>query len=294
MMTDTNKAYLQLHASVFLWGFTAILGKLISISALPLVWWRMLITSLGLFIILRGFSTIKKIPKPVALRVMGIGIIVAIHWLGFYGSIKYANASIALVCLTTTSLFTTIAEFLFLKKPFNKIEVAIAIVIIPAMALIVNDLEIKMITGVLIGIFSALAAAIFSVLNKKMLSQIEPLPMTFLEIGAGFLFLSLVLPFYLYFNPTTPFMPSNMDWGYLLFLSFFCTILPYIMSLYALQKLTPFTTVLAINLEPVYGIFMAYWFLHEDKELPTSFYFGVSVILFAVFLHPLLKAKLKK
>ncbi len=293
-MTDTNKAYFQLHSSVFLWGFTAILGKLISINALPLVWWRMLITSLGLLLILRGFSSIKKISKPVVLRVMGIGVILAIHWLGFYGSIKYANASIALVCLTTTSLFTTLTEFLFLKKPFNKLEVAIAIVIIPAMALIVNDLDMKMVTGVLVGIFSALAAAVFSVLNKKMLSQIEPLPMTFLEIGAGFLFLSLVLPFYLYFNPAIPFMPNQMDWGYLLFLSFFCTILPYIMSLYALQKLSPFTTVLAINLEPVYGIFMAYWFLHEDKELAPSFYFGVSIILFAVFLHPFLKAKFQK
>jgi drug/metabolite transporter (DMT)-like permease len=292
-MTAINKAYFQLHSSVFLWGFTAILGKLISISTLPLVWWRMLITSIGLLVLLKGLSSVRKLPKIVVLRVMGIGVIVSLHWLGFYGSIKYANASVALVCLTTTSFFTTITEYFFLKKPFDKIEVMIALIIIPAMALIVNDLDVKMTDGVIVGIFAALTAATFSVLNKKMLTHIEPLQMTFLEIGSGFLFISCLMPLYLTLNPTIPFMPTTLDWGYLIFLSIFCTILPYVMSLFALQQLSPFTTVLAVNLEPVYGISMAYWLLHEDKELQPSFYIGVVIILLAVFSHPFLKAKLK-
>jgi drug/metabolite transporter (DMT)-like permease len=290
-MTDTQKAYFQLHASVFLWGFTAILGKLISISTLPLVWWRMLITSIGLLILLKGFTFLRAFSKKTILRLMGIGVIVSLHWLCFYGSIKYANASVALVCLTTTSLFTSIIEPLILKTRFQKLDFITAIIVIPAMILIVNNLEVNMYFGVLLGILSALGASIFPVLNKKMVSDIEPLQMTFIELGSGFLFLTLCLPFFFYFNENTPFVPTPFDWAYLVFLSIFCTILPYTMSLFALRKLSAFTTVFAVNLEPVYGIFMAWWMLQEDKELNLQFYIGVAVILLTVFVHPFLKKK---
>ncbi len=293
-MTETQKAYLQLHLSVFLWGFTAILGKLISISTLPLVWWRMLITCLGLIILLKGFSFLKVVAQKTILQLMGIGVIVALHWLCFYGSIKYANASVALVCLTTTSLCTAIIEPLIFKTPFQKLDIAIAIIIIPAMVLIVNNLDVSMMYGVALGLLCALGAGIFSVLNKKMVDKIEPLAMTFIELGSGYLFVTLCLPFFFYFNAETPFLPSNTDWGYLIFLSVFCTILPFTMSLFALRKLSAFTTVFAVNLEPVYGIFMAWWILKEDKELNLQFYIGVSIILMAVFLHPFLKMKFSR
>lgn len=288
LMSDTQKAYLYLHIAVFLWGFTAILGKLISISALPLVWWRILFTVLGLLFLLKGVSWLKSVPKRIVYQLMGIGLVITFHWLCFYGAIKLANASVALVCLTTTSLFTAIIEPMVLKKPFQKVEITLGIVIIPAMMLIVNDLDFKMVTGVMVGILAALGSGVFSVLNKTMVSKIAPLPMTFIELGSGLLALTLCLPIFYQFNPAETFIPSAIDIFYLLLLALICTILPFVLSLIALRKLSAFTTVLAVNLEPVYGIFMAWWLLHEDKELHNSFYMGVSIILTAVFLHPLL------
>lgn len=292
-MTSVQKAYLQLHLSVFLWGFTAILGKLISINTLPLVWWRLLITCTGLFILLKGVRFLKQISYKVLLQLTGIGAIVVLHWLAFYGSIKYANASVALVCLTTTSLWTAIIEPIVFKSKFQLLDLFVAIIIIPAMAMIVNHLEVKMMFGVALGLLSALGAGIFSVLNKKMVGKIDPLPMTFVELGSGFLFLSLIMPFFFYFNPEVTFVPATIDWYYLIFLSFFCTILPYTMSLLALRHLSAFTSVFAINLEPIYGIFMAWFILHEDKELNWQFYVGLGIILITVFLHPIIKSKVK-
>ncbi|MFZ4543918.1 MAG: DMT family transporter [Saprospiraceae bacterium] len=292
-MTENTKAYLQLHASVFLWGFTAILGKLITVTALPLVWWRMGIASFCFLFILKGYSFLRLIPTAVLFRVILVGAIVAFHWLCFYGSIKYANASVALVCLTTTSLFTAVFEPIVFKTPFQKVEFAIAIVIIPAMALIVSDLDFKMMIGVILGILAAFGSGLFSVLNKKLLNYIDPIRMTAIELGSGFLILSLIIPFFFHFDPEMAFLPSTADTLYLILLSVGCTVVPFTMSLYALKKLSAFTTVLAINLEPVYGIAMAWFILQENKELNFTFYFGVSVILVAVFLHPFLKRKFK-
>jgi drug/metabolite transporter (DMT)-like permease len=292
-MTAIQKAYLQLHTSVLLWGFTAILGKLISISTLPLVWWRLLVTCAGLLFLLRGFKAIQQTPQKVLLQLTGIGIVVVLHWLAFYGSIKYANASVALVCLTTTSLWTAILEPLFFKSKFQVLDLIVAIIIIPAMALIVNHLDVRMLFGVVLGLLCALGAAIFSILNKKMVGKIAPLPMTFVELGSGLCFLTVIMPFFYYYNAGTTFFPTHLDWIYLLFLSIFCTILPFTLSLLALRHLSAFTTVFAVNLEPIYGITMAWYLLEENKELNWQFYLGLAVILAAVFLHPLLKLKIK-
>lgn len=292
-MTTTQKAYLQLHASVFLWGFTAILGKVILVNAILLVWWRMLITSLCLFLLVKGWKVLKNIDPKTLWQLARIGTIVALHWIGFYGSIKYANASIALVCLTSTSFFVALIEPFLLKKPMDWIDIGIGLIIIPAMMFIVSDLQIGMTVGVIFGILAALGAALFSILNKTMVNKIEPLQMTFIEIGSGWVFLSFLMPIYMYQNPNTPFIPIPMDWIYLILLSIFCTIMPYVMSLFALRHLSAFTTVLAVNLEPVYGITMAWFLLNENKELNMSFYIGVCIILCAVFAHPFLKGRLK-
>jgi drug/metabolite transporter (DMT)-like permease len=247
--------------------------------------------ALCFFVLLKGFSWLKNIPAAVVYRVVLAGAIVTFHWLCFYGSIKYANASVALVCLTTTALFTAIFEPLVFKKPFRKLEFAIAIVIIPAMSLIVNDLDFRMMTGVVLGILAAFGSGLFSVLNKKLLDNIDPIRMTAIELGSGFLLLSLAMPFVVFSGSANSLLPSAQDFCYLLVLSVGCTVVPFTMSLYALKKLSAFTTVLAINLEPVYGIIMAWFILEENKELHASFYIGVSIILTAVFLHPFLKQK---
>ena len=291
-MNDTKKAYLQLHASVILWGFTAILGKVISVSALTLVWWRMLITSACLFVILLIMSkltSLSTISKRNVYKLVGIGCLVALHWLAFYAAIKLANASVAVVCIATMSLFTAILEPIIRKTAFQWYELAIGIVIIPAMMLIVNNLEGGMALGVVVGLAAAMLSTTFSILNKIMLQHVEPLPMTFIEIASGALFLTLFMPFFIYQNSNSLFIPSNMDWFYLVLLSVFCTVIPYIMSLEALKKLNPFTVALSINLEPIYTLVLAWLLFHEDQELNTKFYLGVAIIIISVFVHPLFK-----
>ena len=293
-MNDTKKAYLQLHASVILWGFTAILGKVISVSALTLVWWRMLITSACLFsilLIMSKLTLLSTIYKRNVYKLIGIGCLVALHWLAFYAAIKLANASVAVVCIATMSLFTAILEPIIRKTDFQWYELAIGIVIIPAMMLIVNNLEGSMALGVVVGLAAAMLSTTFSILNKIMLQHVEPLQMTFVEITSGALFLTFFMPFFIYQNPNSPLIPSNIDWFYLVLLSVFCTVIPYIMSLEALKKLNPFTVALSINLEPIYTLVLAWLLFHEDKELNGKFYLGVAIIIVSVFVHPLFKKK---
>jgi drug/metabolite transporter (DMT)-like permease len=295
-MDSIKKAYFQLHISVLLWGFTAILGKLISISALTLVWWRMSITTVCLFAILLIMNKLTKLStlnKTIVYKVMGIGCLVALHWLAFYGAIKLANASVAVICISTMSLFTAILEPLIRKTAFRWSELFIGIAIIPAMILIVNHLDTNMTLGIVVGLLAAALAASFSILNKIMLQEIEPLPMTFIEIGSGALFLSIFMPFFIHQNPNLPLLLSGEDCLYLVLLSVFCTVIPYIMSLAALQKLNPFTVALSINLEPIYTIVLAWLLLQEDKQLNVQFYLGVAIIIISVFLEPLLKKYLK-
>ena len=296
-MENTQKAYFQLHTSVILWGFTAILGKLISISALTLVWWRMFITSACLLVILLIMNKLTKLStlnKKNVYKVMGIGCLVALHWLAFYGAIKLANASVAVVCISTMSLFTAILEPLIRKTAFQWSELLIGVAIVPAMMLIVNHLDTNMTLGIVVGLLAAVLSTSFSILNKIMLQEVEPLPMTFIEIGSGALFLTLFMPFFIYQNPDAPLLPNSIDFFYLILLSVFCTVIPYIMSLAALQKLNPFTVALSINLEPIYTIVLAWLLLHEDKELNIQFYWGVAIIIGSVFLEPLLKKYLKR
>jgi drug/metabolite transporter (DMT)-like permease len=294
MMTEKNKAYGQLHLSVLLWGFTAILGKVILVPALTLVWWRMLITTFCLYVILLIFKQledVKKLPWRTIFKVAGIGWIVALHWLAFYGAIKLANSSVAVVCIATMSFFTALIEPFVLRTKFNWFEVGIGIIIIPAMALIVNDLDTTMLLGFVVGIIAALLSSIFSVFNKIMLKEVKPIPMTFIEIGSGGFLLTLLLPFFYYQNPMAVFYPTPQDWFFLVVLSIFCTVMPYVMSLFALQRLSAFTTVLALNLEPVYGVLLAWFLLQENKQLSTQFYVGVAILVGSIFVHQAFKSQ---
>ncbi len=288
MTATLRKAYLQLHASVFLWGFTAILGRLISTSALNLVWWRMLFTTISFLILMKGWKPIMQIPKKDILRLMGIGVIVAMHWITFYGAIKLANASVALVALATMTLFSAIIDPLVNRLRFNWLEIGIGIVIIPAMLLIVNQLDTSLRLGLGIGIFSAACSSTFTIFNKQMITKVTPLSMSFIELGSGWLFLTLFMPFFVW-NTDVAFIPSQMDFALIIVLTLLCTTLPYIMSLHALQHVSPFVISLSLNLEPVYGIIMAILILHEDRELSLGFYSGVMVLLATVIGYPLLK-----
>jgi len=291
MNNERKKAFLETHIAVFLFGITAILGKLISLPAFQLVWWRVLITSLSLI----AFNSIRKnflkLDNSAKWKFLLIGIIVGLHWVCFYGSIKYANASIALVTFASIALFTAFLNPIILKTKLNTLDVAIGILIIPAMALIANTIEYNFVLGFWIGILSAFLASLFTVLNKKYLHKADALLITFVEMLGAFLFLSICLPFYVFNLTEGMSFPSTEDLIYLLILSIVCTTLAYALSLKALKFLSTFESNLIYNLEPIYGVILAIVILNEHKELNLKFYIGVAIIISLIFIHPFLSKK---
>lgn len=290
-MDNRRRAYIETHIAVILFGFTAILGKLITLSAFQLVWWRVLLTSISLL----AFNEIRKgyakLNKPSRNKFLLIGILVGLHWVCFYGSIKYANASIALVTFATIALFTSILNPIILKQRFNRLDVVIGILIIPGMALIVNNIDTSLVTGFWIGILSAFLASLFTVYNKKYIKEADTLLITFLEMSGAWLFLSFCIPIYIYGFHNSMIFPSLIDLGYLLILSLLCTTLAYALSLKALKYISTFESNLIYNLEPIYGVVLAILILNEHKELSINFYMGVSLILSLIFIHPVLSKK---
>ncbi len=282
-MQTTRRAYLELHLAVLLFGFTAILGDLISLSALSLVWWRVLLTSLSLVLLLRGWGFLSHFSATEHWRFAGIGILVALHWLTFYGSIKMSNASVALVGLATTAFMTALLEPLMLRKRLSRREMLLGVMVIPGMIFIVRDLQGQMLLGLGVALLSAFFATLFSILNKKWIATHSPMEVTFLELGSAWVFLSFLLPFYV--RSAETFVPDTADWMYLLVLALLCTTLAYVLALRSLRVLSAFASNLTINLEPVYGILLAMWILQEQRELGGDFYVGVALIVGAVFLQ---------
>lgn len=278
-------AYVQLHIAVLLFGITGILGRLIELPETVLVWWRMLITVVSLLLIPGLLKGLFLIPRRIVTGISATGIIVALHWIFFFGAIHWSNVSIALICLATASFFTTLMEPLILKTGFKWHEALLGLLIVPGMYLIVQDVPEEMMIGVFAGILSAALAAFFSILNKKWLVKTRPLPITLLELGSGWLFICILLPFYILVAEDMRFWPTPEEWIYLAILAILCTTVAFVLTLNALQHLTPFTTNLTINLEPVYAIILAWIIFSENEDLGERFYFGSLVIIAALFAH---------
>lgn len=289
MAYSENRAYAELHLAVFLWGFTAILGDVISLNAVTLVWWRVLLTSISLLAFVRVGKIVREVGKRQALIFAGLGCIVALHWVTFYGAIKLANASVGLICLATTALFSSILEPLIVKRKFLWYEMALGLFILPGIWLIIDGVDSSMTSGVLVGLSSALLVTIFTTFNKLYVEKTEPLRITFIELTAGTLFLTPFLPF----MPGN-FWPEPIDWLYLIVLAVLCTTLTNFLFLRALKKLSAFAANLTVNLEPVYGIALAYFLLDDAAELTPSFYWGTGLILVAVFGYAGLKRVMKR
>ena len=286
----TNRAYLELHFSVILWGFTGILGRLITINSTMLVWYRMLFTVLSFLVIKHVFKQLKQLPKTTILQLFGIGAVVALHWVTFYGSIHLSNVSVAVGCLATTSLFTSFLEPIFTKKKIKWIEVLIGALVTVGLGIMFFYGQ-KFTEGIVIGLVSALLAGTFTTLNKIMVDRKDPPPkaMSFLEMAGGWLLLCLFLPFLPKLLPNAQFIPNKQDIIWLLILSFVCTTLPFILSLRALKKLSAFNSVLAINLEPIYAIILAIFIFQENEELNWRFYLGTGIVIVSVFLFPIIQ-----
>lgn len=277
-----KNAYFKLHAAVFLFGFTAILGKLITLQEGLLVWYRMMFTAISLGLILYFGKKFKKISKREILRISIVGFIVAVHWVTFYAAIKYSNVSITLSCFASTALFTALVEPAMTKSKVKISELVLGLFAILGIYLIFSFQQLYT-TGIILALVSALLASIFTVMNKKLTVSHDTSTIVFWEISSGFLFLTLLLPAYLYVFPSPQILPGKMDFFWLLIHSLFCTTLAFTLSMSALKELTPFTVNLAINLEPIYGIVMAFLIFQENKELGTGFYWGSSIILASVF-----------
>jgi len=238
-------------------------------------------------------ANIREIPRAKLLTYMLIGIFVCCHWVLFYASVKASNASVGVLCMAITPIFTAFMEPFFFRRRILFIEILLSILVVPGMYLVTQNISSSMYLGLLLGLGSAFMASLFSILNKKYIKNADPISITFIELGSAFLFLCVVLPIVLYFNHQVSFWPQHFDWIYLIILSVFCTSVPYILSLYSLKHLSAFTTNLAINLEPIYGIFFAWILLKENKEVNPGFYLGVVIILVSVFSYPFLKKIVK-
>lgn len=292
-MTDQLRARFYLHFAILCWGFTAILGKLITLPTLPLVWWRVVITVASL-LVLMPFAQLRGISRADVWRMLGIGCLVGLHWLCFYGSVKLANASVAVVSMATSSLFAAILEPILLKSKLKWYEIGLSLLILPGMALVAGNLESGMSLGFSVGILGAFLAALFSILNKKMIHAAPPFAMTFIELGAIVILFGLLLPAFWWHDPSARLLPDRSDWGWLLVLALACTTLPFALSLFALKRVSAFTFNLVVNLEPVYGVLLAGLILHEHQNLKPGFYGGVAIVVFAIFIHPFLRRRFEK
>ena len=283
-MNPHRRALLELHACVVLWGFTAILGKLITLSAVQLVWWRMLLVTLALACFPRAWRTLRRMSARDVAGFAGIGCVIALHWLCFYGSVKLANASVAATTMALAPVAVALSEPWLTGARFERHNLLLAILVIPGVALVVGGIPRDMHLGFWVGVASAVLAGVFNLLNKRHLGQQDAMAVTWIELGAGFLLLTVVMPF------TAPagggfVLPSVQDSAWLLVLAIFCTLIPFVLALRSLRHLSAFTTQLAVNLEPVYAILLAVIFLGEARELGPSFYIGVLIVLAGVLGH---------
>ena len=279
-----KKAFLQLHFAVFLAGFTGVLGRLITLNEGWLVWYRLLISSVTMWIIFSLAKKLQRVSIKDILKLSGIGFLSALHWVSFYGSIKYANISVALVCFSATGFFTALFEPFFSKRKINVIEVFLGLIVIAGIYIIFH-FDPKYKTGIILGVVCAVLLAFVMILIRQFVQKINSQTILTYQLSGGFITLSLLMPFYYIRFPTAYIVPHFSDWMWLLVLAWFCSVLAFQFSVNALQKLTAFTVNLSFNLEPVYGILLAFFVYHENKELNWSFFIGLSLIVLALFLQ---------
>lgn len=288
-----KKAFLQLHIAVFLAGFTGILGRLITLNEGMIVWYRLLLTAATMWILFGLLKKLQKIPLVDILKVTGVGFIAAMHWVTFYGSIKYANVSVALVCFSAIGFFTALFEPLILKKKINRFELLLGLITLSGIYIIFHfDTQYK--TGIIIGIISAILASLFPIFNREFLKRINVETMLTWQQTGGFLTLSLLLPFYLQQFPADNFIPGPENFGWLLVLSWICSVIAFQFSSNALKRLSAFTVNLTFNLEPVYGILLAFIVYKENQFLSKWFFVGFGIIAVALIIHVIILVKVER
>jgi len=292
IQSTEQKNLLILHLTVIVWGFTGILGALISIDAVQMVWYRVLIASISLFAYFMISKTDIRVSKKQFLQFFFTGSIVAIHWIFFFHAIKIANVSVSLICLSSVTLFTAILEPLIKKHKISRGDIFIGILIILGIYLIFK-FETNYTSGIIFGLLSAVAAALFSTINSTLVQKSTPSIIGFYELSGAFFWITL----YRLFDRslvTETFNLSVMDWFYLFILGTICTALAYVAGVGVMRTLSAFRVALITNLEPVYGIILAFILFGTKEQMTGGFYAGSLLILAAVFLYPVYKNRQNK
>ncbi|MCA0349016.1 MAG: DMT family transporter [Bacteroidetes bacterium] len=292
MLNDNAKSYLHLHLIVFIWGFTAILGALITLDAMPLVWFRMLLA----IVFILGFIYWKKMPlkvsKKALLQFIFAGIIIALHWFTFFKAIKISNVSVTLACLSSGAFFASFIEPILFGKKIIWYEVLLGILVIVGLYIIFN-VKGNYFYGIVLALTSAFLSALFSVINSKFVKTHDATIISFYELSGGVVFFSILLLFTNKFSVEF-FSLTFHDLLYLLILSSICTAYAFIASTAVMKHLSAYTVMLTINLEPIYGIILAVLIFDEKEKMSVGFYIGALLILVTVLLNVIIKTKLKK
>ena len=293
MRKNNLKHYLHLHFLVFIAGFTAILGEVISIGSIALVWHRMFIALLltFLFLIYKGYNLI--INKKNLLRFSIAGIIIALHWITFFEAIEQSNISITLAMFSTGAFFASLLEPIFFKRKVRPVEIILGFLVICGVFIILNA-NINSFIGVVLGITSALLASLFSVLNGKLVQKNNPVVISFYEFLSGVIFILLYLIFSGNLAELTITSLISYDYLYIFILGSICTAYAFIASVHILKYLSPYTLVLTYNLEPVYGIVLAIFIFPENEQMEFSFYIGSIIIFSTIIINSLIKYRKSK
>ena len=287
--TSVNKNLLILHFTVIIWGFTGILGNLISISAVQMVWYRVMIASITLFVYFLATKTSLKVSQKQFFQFFFTGSIVAIHWILFFHAIKVSTVSVTLVCLSSFTLFTAILEPLIKKQSILIPDVLIGLIIILGIYLIFK-FESQYTEGIILGLSSALASSLFATINSTFVQKSDPKVIGFYELSGAFLWIT-VYRIFTQDLQNERFDLSGMDWFYLMILGTVCTALAYVAGVSVMRTLSAFRVALITNLEPVYGIILAFLFFGTKETMSTGFYLGSALILGSIFLYPIYKRR---
>ena len=294
MLSARFKNHIHLHFIVFIWGFTAVLGKLITVEALPLVWFRMSIAAFLTMIFIAVRKNSFKVGANTFFTLLLAGGIICLHWVTFFMAIKVSNVSVVLTTMATGAFFTAILEPIWYKRKMIWYEIVFGVIVIIGLYIIFR-VETTFIEGIVLALFSALLAAIFSLMNGKLIKTEKPSVISFYELLGGVFFLSVYIGMQGYFSKEF-FELSQNDWVYIFILASACTAYAFIASVKVMKYISPYTVMLTNNLEPVYGMFLAFFLFGESEKMNPLFYVGVVIILTTVIVNGIIKnrARLKK
>lgn len=288
-----KKSYILLHIAVILAGFTGIFGKLITLNEGLLTWYRVLFSAIFLFLILKIFKIKASISSKEKLNIAKVGMLITIHWVFFYASIKYANISIGVICFSLISFFTAIFKPLIDKNRFVLSELVLSGITLLGISLMFHfDSSYQL--GILLGVISSAFASLNTIYSEKLAIRYDSKVINYYQMIGGTIGLGALLPVYLYFFPVESLIPDLKDTFYLVLLAVFCTVGLYVTVTEVLKKIPAFTVNLSFNLEPIYAIIIAFLFFDEGKEVNFSFYVGLFFIMLSVVLQSLISARKAK